>query len=122
MPRGGAPPWKALAPHTVECMPYIRAALAYGYDKDLQIKGVENGDRATFLTRGLFRAAARHQVAVHVTRKKHDDGTLTLTYQIHDKTKAREYMLERYGTDRTKWPYNPRARSPRDELGNRTDI
>jgi hypothetical protein len=121
MPRGPARPWRKLLPHTERAIPYIRAAIDAGYDIELAITEVAD-DEWRDLKKGLFNAAKLNKVAVHVHQSHNEDGTWTLTYAVHDKTKARAYVLNTYGSDREKWAYNPRRPSPRDENGRRTDI
>ena len=121
MPRGPARPWKAVAPHTQRAFPYINAAMAQGYDVELKITGVEDSEMLD-LRRGLFNAAKLSGVSVHVDKARQGDGTWTLTYAVHDKNRARAHILQKHGTDRQQWPYNPRRPSPRDDYGNRTDV
>jgi hypothetical protein len=122
MPRGPNRPWKQILPHTKRAIPYIKAALEAGFDVELKITEVSN-DEVDDLKRGLFNAAKlqKPRVAVHVHKEQDQDGTWTLTYAVHSKQVARKYVLEHYGTDRTKWAYNMQEKSPRDEYGNRTD-
>jgi hypothetical protein len=121
VPRGPSRPWKQLAAHTEKAMPYIKAALAEGYDIELTITEIDD-DEVVELRRGLFNAAKHQGVSVHANKIHNDDGTWTIVYAVHDKVKARARVLAKYGNDRQKWPYNPRRPSPRDEDGNRTDI
>ena len=39
------------------------------------------------------------------------DGTYTLRFRLFDKRVARKSHIERNGTDRQSWAYNPRARA-----------
>jgi hypothetical protein len=121
MPRGPSRPWKAVAPHTKRAIPYINAAIQAGYDVELKITDVEDDEMPDF-RRGLFNAAKLTGVSVHVDKARKADGTWTLTYAVHDKTKARAHILAKHGTDRQQWPYNPRRPSPRNETGERTDV
>jgi hypothetical protein len=121
MPRGPARPWRELKPHTRAAFPFINAAIAQGYDVELTITEL-TADEWEDYKRGLFQAAKHSGVSVHVRHKKQADGSYHLTYAVHDKDKARAYVVQKYGDDRSKWPYNPRRPSPRDENGMRTDI
>ena len=109
MPRGPTPPWRQLSPHTLECIPYVNAAIQAGYDKELTISGIPGEERAHFLRRGLYNAAQRAGVSLSHNLKKNGE-TYTLTFKIHDKEQARRFMIEKYGPDRQRWPYNPRRR------------
>jgi hypothetical protein len=114
MAKGPARRWRDPAPHTSECLPYVHAALAAGHGNELTITGVPGGQRAAEIRRGLFNAARMRTVSVHVKVTKQRNGTYTITYATHDKGEARGYVLARYGTDRTAWPYNPRAAIARE--------
>ncbi|MEU9022333.1 hypothetical protein [Actinomadura sp. NPDC048394] len=109
MPRGPARNWTAVAEHTQQALPFVRAAVQYGHDVELQITEVAEGD-VIQLRRGLFNAAKLHNVSIHVHAARQKDGTYTLTYAVHSKRDGRAHILEKHGEDRTRWPYNPRHR------------
>lgn len=121
MARGPSRPWKRLAPHTEQAFPYVRAAISAGYDVELVIADVA-GDEWVEYRRGLFNAAKHSGVSLHCHPKKQANGTYTLTYAVHKKSDGRAYHLGKNGTDRTRWPYNPRRPSPRNEEGTRIDV
>lgn len=122
MPKGPSRPWRKLAPHTEECIPFFRAALQAGFGKNTEIKGIKSAERAHDLRRGIYNAASLHKVSAEAGRAEqfatgdemgvhqNTDGTFTLKFRLHDKHKARARHVEKYGTDRTLWPYNPREK------------
>ena len=110
MARGPARPWRQLAQHTQDAIPYVRAALHYGYDLELKITEVTEAEVLDF-RRGLFNAAKLHQCSLHCHAVKQKDGTYTLAYAVHRKADGRAHVLQAHGDDRTRWPYNPRQRA-----------
>lgn len=121
VPKGPARPWRTLAAHTEQAFPWVRAAIAQGYDVELRITGITAGELTDF-RRGLFNAAKHLGISLHCQTRKQPDGTYALTYAVHTKTNGRAHILNKHGPDRQKWPYNPRGGAPRDPDGNRTDI
>lgn len=121
MPKGASRRWRQLAPHTQEAIPWLNAAMTQGYDVECAISGVASSDRAGYLKRGLFRAAAIQKVSVHVHVRRQKNGTYTLLYAVHSKTAGRAHILAKHGNDPAQWPYDPRRPAPRDDAGNRTD-
>lgn len=109
MPRGPSPNWKNVAAHTQQALPFVRAALQYGHDVELQITEVAEGE-AMDLRRGLFNAAKLYNVSLHCNAARQTDGTFTLTYAVHSKTDGRAHVLAKHGGDRTRWPYDPRRK------------
>jgi hypothetical protein len=102
-------------------MPFVNAALSRGYDQELKITEVTSDEMLDF-KRGLFNAAKLLGCSLHCNAHKQTDGSYHLVFAVHSKTAGRKHILEKHGTDRTKWPYNPRRPSPRDPSGNRTDV
>lgn len=41
---------------------------------------------------------------------KDETGKLRVEFQLHDKRESMRSFIQKYGTDRTSWPYDPRAR------------
>lgn len=113
MPRGPVRPWRELAPHTKQAIPYVNAAMRYGYDVELPITEVTADEWENF-RRGLFNAAKHLGVSLHCHPKKQADGSYTLIYAVHKKNAGRRHILEKHGTDRAAWPYNPRRRTPKE--------
>lgn len=46
-------------------------------------------------------------VSVDRPRKRRTDGKWLLTFRAVDKTLARNHVMQKYGSDRSKWPYDP---------------
>lgn len=120
MPRGPNRPWKAYkAPNTNE---HIMASVAGGFAdeergfyRELLYTGCETQERAQEIKQSLFRCARRLGYSLTATIEAGPGGTFDVRFRAIDKAKARAYMVARYGPDRQNWPYNPRARTPRQE-------
>ena len=115
----------------------VSAALKIGFGREMKLDGIETYDRADDIRRGIYRCARHRKVSADagpsrvVTGKDemgiHKAGkTYTLRFRLWDKRGARKRHLERYGTDRAAWPYDPRraatdeeraAWAPRNERG-----
>lgn len=56
---------------------------------------------------------------VEIVRKADENGRTRyhVQFQLHDKREAIRAMIDKYGTDRSKWPYDPRARTSRRKRG-----
>jgi hypothetical protein len=123
MPRGPAPAWTQRKEPVVD--EYVMASVTAagglgryhpetGHYAELIVRGLNTREEAAEWKRALFRCAHflnRHGTPVSMSAQieRAGDG-----YQIRfaavDKTKAREHVMARYGTNRTKWPYDPRRR------------
>jgi hypothetical protein len=112
VPRGPAPAWTKKAEHTEAAAPYIDAAFRMGYDTELTWGGIATRDRADMMRRGLFNAARCHdpQVSVHASVEPSSNGEWQIRFAVHDKRKARAFIVAKHGKDRAAWPYNARAR------------
>lgn len=111
MPRGPAPAWNQRAPHTVEAAPMVDAACKLGFEVELRWAGIETHERARTLKNGLFNAAKLHKPPVSVSCEIVQEGkTWTIKFKLHDKRTGRAHVVSKHGTDRTQWPYDPRAR------------
>lgn len=123
MPRGPAPQWRARKEPVLDS--YVLASVeqaggigkhnTQGHYATLVIRDFESYEEAEEWSRALHRCAhflARNRIAdVSVTARIERDGAgHKITFKAIDKTLARKYVLEKYGTDRTKWPYNPRRK------------
>lgn len=122
MPKGipGSARWDCRFDHLVA------AALQKGYGRELVMKGIESYDRADDMRKGIYRCARHRKVSAEagpsrvVTGKDemgiHKAGkTYTLRFRIWDKRRARKQHLERYGSDRAAWPYDPRRPATAEE-------
>lgn len=117
MPRGAAPQWKRRLEPILD--DHLRASIARangiaspdnGHYAKVVYAGCESKERAQEISKALYRAARYVGVSVKTEIVKAGDGTYQVHFYAIDKTHARKYMLERYGTDRTKWPYDPRRK------------
>lgn len=110
MPRGPARPWRALAPHTREMLPVVQTSLdQVGYERELVWEGCSDSDRALQVQRGIYNAASHLGISAQCRIEK-TGQTYRVVFRLFDKRKARASHVQRNGTDRTKWAYNPRAK------------
>ncbi len=121
MPKAPPPPWTQR-----DCrFDYlVGAAAELGSGQPVTMAGIETPERAEDIRRGVYRCAGHRGISAWVTWQhsgewtttvamwppyKQADGTYTLVFAITDKAAARKRHLAVYGTDRARWPYNPRA-------------
>lgn len=79
-----------------------------GHYATLHYVGCESRERAKEISQGLYRAARHVKCSVQATVLPADDGTYTVEFRAIDKSMARKYVLQKYGTNRANWPYDPR--------------
>jgi hypothetical protein len=83
---------------------------ATGWYANVHYTGCADESRAKEIVQGLHRAARRIGVSIAAKAHKpdsiHPDGWY-VEYWAVDKAMARKYVLEKYGKDRSKWPYSP---------------
>ena len=124
MPRGPAPGWRTRKQPVVD--DYILASVTQagrigihipesGHFADLVIKVFATKDDALEWHRALYRCAhfliRTGQAPLSMSAKIERDGTgYRIRFKAVDKTLARKHVLEKYGPDRSKWPYDPRRR------------
>jgi hypothetical protein len=116
----------------------VVAALGQGFGKVLVYNGIETEERGHDIRRGVYRCSKHRGVSAdagpsrlvtgdEMGLRKTPDGTFTLKFRVWDKAQARASHIERNGTDRQQWSYNPRRRATdeerlswanRDEKGN----
>ena len=108
MPRGPTRPWRALKPPLLD--EHIKAAQANG---ELLHDDISNAEEALEIKRALFRAASRAKCSVHAEIEEDTEhpGKYRVRFGIHDKADARAYVIARYGTDRSQWPYDPKKKN-----------
>jgi hypothetical protein len=86
---------------------------AYG---TLVITGCADRDRAKELSSALFRCAYYmhykkiRPVSMHTKIHQAKDGTYSVEYTVYNKAHARAAVIAKYGNDRSKWAYDPRAK------------
>jgi hypothetical protein len=125
MPRGPAPAWRTRKEPISD--DYLLAAINQaggpgrhdpetGHYATLVIRGFENREDAKEWDKSLFRCAlwqCRNRGAdISVSTKIYRDGPgYSIKFSVYNKTHARKYLMDKHGTDRTKWPYDPRRRN-----------
>lgn len=114
MPRGPERPWRAQrGPHLDG---HILAAAAHGelVENEIEPGQAMDAETATALKQALYRAARRQGYSLSATVEKSSTG-YQVRFKVFNKAEARAYMIAKYGADRSKWPYNPRARQVRED-------
>lgn len=120
MPRGPERQWRAKKQPLTDqlVMASVQRGVTdptRGFYAELSYGGIETEERAIEIRRSLYRCAKRLGYSMSAHAEKLADGTYRVRFRAIDKAHARAYMVARYGPDRTKWPYNPRARNLRSE-------
>jgi hypothetical protein len=124
VPKGQPPSWSRR-----DCTfdHLVAAAVAQGYGKVLKYTGIEDIDRAHAIRRGIYRCCRHRQVAADAgpssrvvegademgVHKK--GGGYEVWYRVFTKNQGRKMLLARYGSDRSKWPYDARRGATPDE-------
>lgn len=116
MPRGPAPQWTRRKEPILD--DYVRASVSQangihnevGHYATLHYVGCPTRERATEIKQALFRAAKHCGYSMSAQIVKDADGSFRVTFRAVDKQLARKYVLEKYGPDRSKWPYDPRRK------------
>jgi hypothetical protein len=107
----------------------VVAALEQGYGKELRYTGIESYERADEIRRGIYRCTKHRGVTGDAGPSRLVDAgtdaeqmgirktgkTYELRYRVWDKRQARKRHIERHGTDRASWPYDPRRRATAEE-------
>lgn len=125
MPRGPAPAWRQRKQPVLDA--YVLASVDQagglgkhhpetGHYAELIIDGFKDRDEAQEYSRALYRSAHymnRTGVAsVSMSAKiERDGGGYRIRFKAIDKTIARAHVMAKYGSDRTKWPYDPRRKA-----------
>lgn len=119
MPRGPERQWRAQKqPLTHEhVMASVQGGMvdtAKGHYKELVYTGIETKERAAEIKRSLFRCGKRLGYSIKADVEEAAGGGFQVRFKAIDKAKARAWMIKTYGADRSKWPYNPRYRQPKE--------
>ena len=104
----------------------VVAAITTGLGRELKLDGIESYERADDIRKGIYRCARHRKVSAEAGPSRvvsgagemgiHKAGkTYTLRFRVWDKRGARKRHLERYGTDRARWPYDPRRKATAEE-------
>lgn len=117
MPRAASPQWKRRKEPILDHLLHASVAHANGvHDErgrygELVYAGCDTRERAKEIRQAIFRAGRYTGHSVSATVVRNGDH-----YDVHfraiNKTHAKQYMIERYGADRTKWPYSPFRKDP----------
>lgn len=132
MPKGPPPQWRKR-----DCRfdHLVAAALDQGHGKILVYSGIETEERGHDIRRGIYRCARHRGVSAdagpgrlvtggEMGLRRNADGTFTLKFRTWDKREARKSHIQRNGTDRQQWAYNPRraaSAEERDSWANRDE-
>lgn len=124
MPRGPGPRWRARKPPVLDdwLMTSVERAGGpgrhhpqTGHYAELVIACADVTEAREY-TRALYRSA-RHlhrwriaDIGVSVDRIKKRDGKWIVTFRAVDKTLAKNHVMQKYGKDRSRWPYDPNRR------------
>ena len=80
-----------------------------GHYGSLRYTGCADRDRAKEIKQALYRSARHLGVSLFYSIVREDDGTYTVEFTAVNKTHARAHVVSKYGADRGKWAYDPRA-------------
>jgi glutathionyl-hydroquinone reductase len=114
IPRSPAPQWRKRKEPVLDA--HLQASLdqAHGtYDENghyalLVYAGCPTRERAKEIVQALHRSANHLGVSVSTKTIKAEDGSFQIHFKAIDKIFAKRYVLQKYGNDVSKWPYNPR--------------
>ena len=124
MARGPAPAWRARKEPVSD--DYLLAAITQaggpgkhdattGLYGTLVLRGIKDRDEAKAWDLSLYRCAlwlTRNRdadISVSTKIKTAADGYL-IEFSVYNKTHARAHVMNKHGTDRSLWPYDPRRR------------
>jgi hypothetical protein len=122
VPRGPAPQWRQRKQPVLDDWLIASIQRAGGKPGDgghygeLHITGIATRPEAGEFVRALHRSGrflckySEYQVGIHAKIRKNGNGWKVI-FSAVDKTAAKAYVLEKYGPDRSKWPYDPRRRA-----------
>ncbi len=123
MPRGSAPAWRQRKPPVLDS--WILASISQaggryhpetGRYATLYITGLADREEAKEYVRALHRCGvyltkyAIADVGVHAEIKR-SAGAYSVAFAAVDKAMARKHIIDTYGPDRSRWPYDPRRRN-----------
>jgi hypothetical protein len=112
MSGGVAPQWRSRKPPVLDHL--VQSSIdqsVHGFDPDtgyyttLHYTGCSDRERANEIKQALWRSAKHLGVALAATVKPADDGTFLVEFTAINKEHARAYVLKKYGTDASEWPY-----------------
>jgi hypothetical protein len=116
MPRAQAPEWRRRKQPVLD--DHLRTSITQangipdptnGHYAKVVYAGCPTKERAQEIKTALYRSGRYVKVSVSATVVPAGDGTWQVHFFAIDKTYAKKYMLERYGTV-ANFPYNPRRK------------
>jgi hypothetical protein len=130
MPKGPPRPWRALKEPRTHA--HVQAsvnggATEGGHYQTLVYPKLETRETAEEVKRSLYRCAKQLGYSMHARvaacpcpiqgcTAGCQPGGHHVVYKAISKAAARAYVVQRYGTDRRKWPYNPYQRVPKEPV------
>ena len=74
--------------------------------------GCETRERAEEIKKSLYRSRnfcthGNRKLSVKADVVKADDGSYQVHYEVMTREAAKQAVMDKYGDDVTKWPYNP---------------
>jgi hypothetical protein len=101
-------------------------AIGRGFGVVLVYDGIETEERGHEIRRGIYRCAKHRDVSAEagparlVTGEEmglHANGKgYRLLFRLWSKTSGRKRLLDRHGTDRAAWPYDPRRTKNQEDI------
>lgn len=82
-----------------------------GHYAELIYAGCDTRERAKEIRQALYRSGYHLKVSVMATVEPAKDGTFQVRFRAVNKDHARKFVLDHYGNDSGRWPYQPRAAS-----------
>lgn len=112
MPRSAAPPWKRRLEPILDHLIHESVSQASGTADDkgryreLHYTGCDTRERAHEIKKALYRSRRYTGLSVHAHIER-DGKKWKVVFFAVDPVAAKRYMLDHYGSDRSKWPYSP---------------
>lgn len=112
MPRSPAPQWRQRKEPILDDYARASISLANGkHDEDghfatLQYRGCQTREHAKEIAQALRRTKKYTGYTVVPRIKPADDGTFIVEFFAVHPSYSQKYIVEKYGPDRTKWPYS----------------
>jgi hypothetical protein len=88
-----------------------------GFYGTLVYAGCESRDRASQIEKALRRCAfymfhhKQADIGMHASIKNKHDGTYDVEFVAVKKAYTYKYLIDRYGSDKSRWPYDPTKRN-----------
>jgi len=116
MPRGPAPAWRHRKEPVLDH--WLQASIdraggkpdERGWYAEMHIRGLGDRDEAQEYVRALHRSKRHTGLSLTAEIIRDGDG-YRVVFHVITKTAGRQYMLDKYGPDRSKWPYDPKRKN-----------